>query len=76
MIPVRCVTCSNVLGDKERYFVNKVRQLKLERGIQLDRIVYLTTKNTQKTPEGEVLDSLGLFKPCCRRQMLTRVEEY
>lgn len=76
MIPVRCVTCSKVLADKERAYVNMVRKLKLERGLHTDKIVYLTTKNTEKTPEGEVLDKLGLIDPCCRRQMLTRVENY
>ena len=27
-----------------------------------------------KTPEGEVLDFLGLNKYCCRRHMLTHVD--
>ena len=30
--------------------------------------------NLDKTSEGEVLDTLGLFNPCCRRHMLTHVD--
>mgnify|MGYP002032752900 CR=1 FL=1 len=28
----------------------------------------------EKTPEGQILDNLGLTKPCCRRHMLTHVD--
>jgi DNA-directed RNA polymerase I, II, and III subunit RPABC5 len=34
----------------------------------------LTKKNIEKTPEGIVLDELGLNNPCCRRHMLTHVD--
>jgi DNA-directed RNA polymerase I, II, and III subunit RPABC5 len=38
-----------------------------------DNVVYLTRDNIKKTPEGEVMDMLGLNKVCCRRQVLTHV---
>jgi DNA-directed RNA polymerase I, II, and III subunit RPABC5 len=38
------------------------------------KVVYLTKENTDKTPEGEVMDKLGLNKYCCRRHMLTHVD--
>ena len=41
---------------------------------QTERVVYLTKENFDKTAEGEVLDSLQLFRPCCRRHMLTHVD--
>ena len=37
-------------------------------------VIYLTTSNIEKTPEGEVLDLLQLNKMCCRRHMLTHVD--
>jgi len=37
-------------------------------------VIYLTKAQTDKTAEGEVLDSLQLKKMCCRRHLLTHVE--
>ena len=42
--------------------------------MQIDKVVYLTKDNKEKTPEGEVLDKLKLNKYCCRRHMLTHVD--
>jgi len=39
-----------------------------------NRVLYLTPKFDKKTPEGQVLDELGLTKMCCRRHMLTHVD--
>ena len=74
IIPVKCFTCGEVLADKYRYFQERVRQLKLRDGMQLEKITYLTKNNIDKTPEGIVLDDLGLNNPCCRRHMLTQVD--
>ena len=30
IIPVKCVTCGKVIADKYRYYLNKVREKKLE----------------------------------------------
>ena len=35
---------------------------------------YLTKEFNEKTPEGEVMDELGLKKMCCRRHLLTHVD--
>ena len=40
----------------------------------MDKVIYLTADYTEKTPEGEVLDSLNLKKICCRRHVLTHVD--
>lgn len=74
IIPVRCFTCGEVLANKYRYYLREVRQKKSKDGLVSDRIVYLTTEFAEKTPEGEVLDSLQLSKPCCRRHILTHVD--
>jgi len=74
IIPVKCFTCGMVLADKYRYYQNEVRKIKLSRGLKLDKVVYLTKNKVEKTPEGEVLDDLGLSNVCCRRHMLTHVD--
>ena len=40
----------------------------------VEKVIYLTPEFSEKTPEGEVLDELGLNKMCCRRHMLTHVD--
>ena len=74
IIPVRCVTCGNVLANKYRYYQEKVRQRKVAKGEKLDNVVYFTSTNTEKTAEGETLDELRLTNVCCRRHMLTHVD--
>jgi len=74
IIPVKCFTCGTVLADKYRYYQNEVRKSKIQQGTSVDKVLYLTNNNVDKTPEGEVLDNLGLNNVCCRRHMLTHVD--
>jgi DNA-directed RNA polymerase I, II, and III subunit RPABC5 len=74
IIPVKCFTCGTVIADKYRYYLEEVRKRKLARDMDVDKVVYLTKEFSEKTPEGEVLDELGLRKMCCRRHMLTHVD--
>ncbi len=74
IIPVKCFTCGMVLADKYRYYQSEVRRIKLLKNENVDKVVYLTKDNTEKTVDGEVLDSLGLTNVCCRRHMLTHVD--
>lgn len=74
IIPIKCFTCGGVLADKYRYFQTEVRKIKLSKGMSVDKVVYLTQTNVEKTPEGVVLDGLGLNNVCCRRHMLTHVD--
>ncbi len=53
IIPVRCFSCGNVVGDKYEEFARRV-------------------KDGEKP--NEVLDSLGLFKICCRRMLVSQVD--
>jgi len=74
IIPIKCFTCGCVLADKYRYYQSEVRRIKSAKGLSVDKVVYLTKNNVDKTPEGEVLDNLGLNNVCCRRHMLTHVD--
>lgn len=74
IIPVKCFTCGKVIGNKYDYYQREVRKIKMSRNMEVDKVVYLTEDYIDKTPEGEVLDKLGLTKMCCRRHLLTHVD--
>ena len=74
LIPVKCFTCGNVLGNKYRYYQKEVRKMKSAANMKVDNVIYLTQANVDKTPEGEVLDKIQLKKMCCRRHMITHVD--
>lgn len=74
IIPIKCFTCGTLLANKYRYYCEEVRKRKIERDLHIDKVIYLTQENKNKTPEGEVLDELKLHKMCCRRHLLTHVD--
>lgn len=74
IIPVKCFTCGKVIADKYNYYLTQVRKIKESRNMDVNKVVYLTKEFIDKTPEGEVLDKLGLTKMCCRRHLLTHVD--
>lgn len=75
IIPVKCFTCGTVLADKYDFYCEEVRKRKqVQNGSRVDKVVYLTKHNYEKTVNGEVLDLLSLKKMCCRRHMLTHVD--
>ncbi len=74
IIPIKCFTCGTVLADKYRYYQAEVKKIKIQRGESVEKVVYLTKMNVDKTAEGEVLDTIGLKNVCCRRHMLTHVD--
>jgi DNA-directed RNA polymerase I, II, and III subunit RPABC5 len=68
-----------VIADKYRFYLEEVRKKKLatkgnSQSIDIDKVLYLTKEFHDKTPEGEVLDELGMRKMCCRRHFLTHVD--
>ena len=74
LIPVKCFTCGNVLANKYRFYIREVEKKKLDKSIDLEEVKYLDENTNDKTPEGEVIDLLGLNRYCCRRHMLTHVD--
>jgi DNA-directed RNA polymerase I, II, and III subunit RPABC5 len=71
IIPIRCVSCNNVLAGKWLAYLKKVEEYRKSENVT--GMVYLT-QTTTKTAEGKALDHLGLNKVCCRRHMLTHVD--
>ena len=81
IIPVKCVTCGMVLGDKFRYYTQRVQQMKIDRGMNPREVLYIEDlirtfgdSNIEPAPEAIVLNELMLNKVCCRRHMLTHVD--
>tara|TARA_B110000285_G_C14710536_1_gene417571 strand:+ start:80 stop:316 length:237 start_codon:yes stop_codon:yes gene_type:complete len=75
IIPIKCVTCGNVIANKYRYFIEQVRKRKLEKSKNIEKVIYYSKDlENKKTPEAEVLDELKLKSVCCRRVMLTHVD--
>jgi len=71
---VKCFTCGNVLADKYRWYQQEVRKRKMADGLNVNKVVYFTKDNMEKTAEGHVLDQLRLTNVCCRRHLLTHVD--
>ncbi len=74
IIPVKCFTCGKVLGNKYRFYLKEVQKRKIDKAMDTEKVLYLTKDFIDKTPEGEVMDSLKLTKYCCRRHILTHVD--
>ncbi len=74
IIPVRCFTCGKVLADKYEYYKSEVIKMKTHRGQDITKVNYMTNTVQDKTPEGEVMDKLGLKRICCRRHLLCHVD--
>jgi DNA-directed RNA polymerase subunit N (RpoN/RPB10) len=76
IIPIRCFTCGNVLGDKWIPYITTVQEEKNKVGQQLNGDIdttFLNLQNPEKSIEGKVLDEMGLKKYCCRRHMISNV---
>jgi DNA-directed RNA polymerase subunit N (RpoN/RPB10) len=75
IIPIKCVSCGNVIADKYRWYLEQVRKLKSGKENEKEKVMYFTKDmiNTE-TPEGEVMDKLGIKNVCCRRIFLTHVD--
>jgi DNA-directed RNA polymerase subunit N (RpoN/RPB10) len=76
IIPVRCFSCNKTIADKYDYYIKRVHEKKLALKMDTTKhsIIDMTSTDIQKTPEGEVLDELGLIRYCCRKVLLTHIE--
>ena len=80
LIPVRCFTCGNPIGDKWEYFVEtmverkKDSKEKVESEVDIQYIDIKDDGSITKSVEGEILDELELHKYCCRRMFLGNVQ--
>jgi DNA-directed RNA polymerase subunit N (RpoN/RPB10) len=71
---ILCMNCGKVLADKWRLFQQLVKDEKQRRGKKenSETPYYMDGKGLPDTPEGKVLDALGLKRICCRKHFLTQ----
>lgn len=82
IIPIRCFTCGKVVADKYDFYIDKVNKLEKEKAAE-----GINVASTSKAPvpekkdkyfdtlyTGEILNSIGLTRYCCRRHLLTTVD--
>ena len=74
IIPIRCFTCGNVVGNKYKYYKREVKRMKEEKKIAHYKDIYITKEGVDDSVEKKVLDSLGLRRMCCRRHLLAHVD--
>ena len=73
IIPIKCTTCGTMIADKYAYYCAEVTKQKIAKNMDETAVIYLTKDNYEKSPIGEVLDSLHL-KQCCRLILMTHVD--
>jgi DNA-directed RNA polymerase I, II, and III subunit RPABC5 len=87
IIPMRCFTCGYVLGNKwreyERLVSEKHHGVRSSSGAgagdatksrDIMTPIYLDLNVKIRTIHGEALDTLGITRICCRKNMLTHVD--
>ena len=80
IIPVRCWNCGKILANKYETYKKNVKdekqKQKQKQKLNLDETdeTIIDINNVKKTPEGTVLDELGLNRYCCRNVMLSHIE--
>ena len=81
IIPVRCFTCGEVLGDKWVPYITEIQNEKNKISSEVDkdtnnlelRYIDISNPEPEKSIEGVVLDKMNLHKYCCRRMLLSHV---
>ena len=71
IIPIRCMSCGNLIADKWRFYQNKLKELK---NTTSEQRVYFDGDSIPDTAEKKVLDMLSLKRSCCRKHFLTQVD--
>lgn len=69
IIPIRCFTCGKIMADKIDYYLQEVEKLKTNK--KENEQLY---KNFDNIHTKELLDSLGLTRYCCRRNLISNVD--
>jgi DNA-directed RNA polymerase subunit N (RpoN/RPB10) len=71
IIPIRCISCNNIIAGKYLTYLALVEKNRKKDG--KTEMEYLTNTTT-KTAEGKALDELNLKRVCCRRHFLSHVD--
>ena len=70
IVPIRCFTCGKVMADKIDYYTAELEKLKKSQETNQDPLF----KNFDDIQTKDLLDSLGLTRYCCRRNLISNVD--
>ena len=79
IIPIRCFTCSKVIGDLWEEYDKRVNDQKniSKKKFTIEDITISSEENSLKNFDdnhlNKILNDLGITKMCCRRHMLGHV---
>ena len=79
IIPIRCFTCSKVIGDLWEEYDKRVNDQKniSKKKFTIEDITISSEENSLKNfddnHQNKILNDLGITKMCCRRHMLGHV---
>ena len=75
IIPIRCMSCGNVIADKWIWYKAQLKKMRGSTGASgpEDRF-YMDGTQIPNTPEHELMKKLGFKRPCCRKHFLTHVD--
>jgi len=79
IIPIRCFTCSKVIGDLWEEYNKRVNDQKNigKKKFTIEDITITSSedalKNFDDNHQNKILNDLGITKMCCRRHMLSHV---
>ena len=71
IIPIRCMSCGNMIADKWRYYQNELNRIKVSKTIER---YYFDGKEVIETPEKKIMNILKIRRPCCRKHFLTQID--
>jgi DNA-directed RNA polymerase subunit N (RpoN/RPB10) len=73
IIPIRCMSCGNVIADKWNYYKEQLKKVKKTGNSYEDRF-YMDGTAIPQTIEMKVMNDLGFKRACCRKHFLTHVD--
>jgi len=74
IIPIRCMSCGNMIADKWRYYQSELKRLKGKSDNTEVERYYFDGKDVVETTEKKIMDTLKLRRSCCKKHFLTQID--
>jgi DNA-directed RNA polymerase subunit N len=70
IIPIRCFTCGKVMADISDFYEREKNKMDEPKDTDIDPVY----KNFEKIHTGHILNTLGLNRYCCRRNLISNID--
>ena len=74
IIPIRCMSCGNMIADKWRFYQTELKKLKGKSDATEVERYYFDGKEVVETVEKKIMNTLKLRRPCCKKHFLTQID--